>query len=453
MILVVDRSKGAGTIRLAQFPPTDYRGSDFSMEVAWPKGGPGGDWWFRGRLVDAERYSWSSDTIQSPNPNGPEPASTYLIPWLIGPDALPPRMAKTFDPSRVTEIWFDCWLSPDLTQTFEIGVDWVILGAPKFAPWSLRTSTLPASVIQTLFGGLISSVQMRDPGASDGTVTLNYTCRDYKLFTDGRTWNKDYTNLGLWDDQIISEVLTGTGLTPSILKLGPIAHTAVLALNFQYQTVTQVLDTIAKATGLVWFIDADGTFNYVVPDSQPVIVALTDQPGGDNFRVDEYDEDFFAPANDVTFIGDGVTAHVYDQASIDTYGLLQWTDYDMRVTKADTALQFAQTDLARSSTPNERGQFTCWKVGAKPGNIVRATAARYGWNQKDFAVQRVEMTQMANRAADTEVVLTVGDYNPTLADAMAQIAKQVATSSGPEGPPGAQGPAGAPGKDGEMVWT
>jgi hypothetical protein len=156
-----------------------------------------------------------------------------------------------------------------------------------------------------------------------------------------------------------------------------------------------------------------------------VVVELTDQAGGDSFRVESYNEDFYAPANDVTFIGDGVTAHVYDQGSINKYGLLQWIDYDLRVTKSDTALQFAQTDLARSATPNEQAEIVCWKVGAQPGGIVRLTAVRYGWQGKEMVVQRVTLKQLPDRGAMTEVRLTLGDYNRTLADAIAQIAAEV----------------------------
>jgi hypothetical protein len=228
---------------------------------------------------------------------------------------------------------------------------------------------------------------------------------------------------------MITEILNATGLAPSIVTLGTIAETGALQLNFQYQSVTQCLDAIASATGLVWSIDASGVFVYAVPASQPVIVDLTDAPGGTPFRVESYAEDFYAPANDVTFVGDGVSARVYDQTSIDKYGLMQWTDYDMRVTHADTALTAAETDLARASTPNERAELTCWTVGAIPGNVIRATAQRYGWVAKEFAVQHVEMTQLGDSGATTETKLTVGDYNPTLLDGMQAVAKEIAASN------------------------
>jgi hypothetical protein len=284
--------------------------------------------------------------------------------------------------------------------------------------------------VQTLFGGYITSVAMADGGALDGSVNVAYSCRDYKLFTDGRSWNRDYTTLGLTDDQIISDVLTGTGLVPSILTLGTMTRTTTLALNFQYQTVTQCLNAIASATGLSWYVDASGVFNYVAPAAQPVVVVLTDQPGGNAFRVDNYSEDFYSPANDITFLGDGVSAHVYDQASIDQYGRLQWIDSDLRVTHAETALTAATTDLARASTPNERAQITCWTVGAQPGNVLSATAARYGWSDKRLLVQKVELTQMGDSAANTQAVITCGDYNPTIVDAIAAIAQEVAATSG-----------------------
>jgi hypothetical protein len=419
MLFQVDRKYGAGQVRLAHFAPTDFHDCYLSLAVEWPKGGPGGAWFFRGRLVDANGASWYGSQISGNQDALPNP---YRIVYNLGPDRLPMRSAA-FDSTRVIEIWFECGFSPADT-VFTIGVDAVYLGAPLFAAWSLPQMALTAASPSTLFVGFVAARSMADAGALDGTVEVSYTCRDYKLFTDGRQWTKDYTALGLYDDQIIRDVLTGTGLTPSILQTGTITRTAVLALNFEYQTVTQILDAIAKATGRVWFIDVNGVLTYGENPAIPIL-ELADVAGKPSFRVEAYSEDFYAPANDVTFVGDGVTAHVYDQNSIDQYGLLQWVDYDLRVTHANTALQYAQTDLARASTPNERGELVCWTVGAQPGGIVRLTAARYGWNGKEMAVQRVVLKQLPDRAATTEARLTVGDYNPTLADAMAQIAAEV----------------------------
>lgn len=426
MLLQVNQAQGVGSVRLASFPATDFRGAMFSARVEWPKGGPGGAWSFFFRLQDAAGGAWFSSAISGNADALPNP---YRIVYSIGPDALPERAAAAFDAARVVAIWFDVVLTP-AAQTFDVGVDAVSLGAPVFPPWSLGVMALPAAAAQTLFAGVVTSRALHDAGAQDGTVDISYTCRDYKLFTDGRSWTKDYTALGLYDDEIIRDVLTGTGLSPSILQIGLLARTAVLALNFQYQTVTQILDAIAKATGRVWFIDVRGFLNYGENPAVPIL-ELSDEPGKASFRVEQYSEDFFMPANDVTFVGDGVTAHVYDQNSINRYGLLQWIDYDLRVTHADTALTFAQTDLARASTPNEQGEIVCWTVGAQPGGVVKCTAARYGWQAKELAVQRVVLRQLADRAATTEVRLSVGDYNPTLADAIAQIAREVnATTSG-----------------------
>jgi hypothetical protein len=423
LLIQVNRKNGSGQVRLAHFVPTDFQDCYLSLLVEWPKGGPGGAWFFRARLVDAAGASWYGSQISGNQDALPNP---YLIFYKLGPDRLPAPSAA-FDSERVTEIWFECGFSVEDT-VFNIAVDAVYLGAPLFAPWSLPRMQLAAGAPQTLFAGFVASRAMSDLGALDGTVEVSYACRDYRLFTDGRTWTKDYTTLGWYDDQIIRDVLTGTGLTPSILRLGSIAHTTVLELNFEYQSVTQILDAVAKATGRVWFIDVQGLFTY---GENPTIAVLelTDTAGQPSFRVESYSEDFFAPANDVTFVGDGVTAHIYDQDSIDRYGLLQWVDYDLRVTHADTALTFAQTDLARASTPNERGELVCWTVGAQPGGLVRLTAARYGWQAKEMEVQRVVLSQMPDRAATTEVRLTVGDYNPTLADAMAQIAAEVSATT------------------------
>lgn len=428
MIYLVDRSKGEGNLRLALLPPTDFSGASLTMQVGWPNVGPGGAWYFRARLMDQFGHVWLSPQYQSTDTNAPATPNANLVPWIIGPAPLPSSFEGGFDSSRVTEIWFDVWLSATPAQQFAITIDAFTLGVPGLKPY--LSTQLPNNAAQTLFGGYIASVAMSDRGALDGSVEVAYACRDYKLFTDARNWNKDYTNLNFTDAQIIRDTLTGTALVPSVLTLGNIASTGVLAMNFSYQTVTQVLNAVSKATGLSWYVDANGVFNYVQPDAQPVRVVLSDQPNGNPFRVDAYAEDFFAPANDVTFVGDHVTAHVWDQASIDRYGLLQWVDYDLRVTHADTALTAASTDLARASTPNERGQITCWTVGARPGNVIDASASRYGWSNKQLQVQKVQMRQLGDNAATSEVVITVGDYNPTITDAIASIAKSVASTSG-----------------------
>ena len=431
MLLTVDRSQGAGAIRLALLPPSDFSGASFQMQVTWPAGGPGGAWYFHARLIDQMGHSWISPQYQSTDVNAPIPDVPNPVPWVIGPAALPAFYEGQFDASAVTQIWFEVWLSTNLApQIFSMSIDSVLLGIPGLKPFALVPDQLPNNQAQTLFGGYIASVAMADKGALDGSVEVAYACRDYRLFTDARTWNKDYTALGYTDDGIIREVLTSTGLVPGVLTLGNIASTGPLALAFSYQTVTQILNAITAATGKSWYIDADGVFNYVTPAAQPAVVILTDQPGGNVFRVDSYSEDFYAPANDVTFVGDTVTAHVYDQNSINTYGLLQWVDYDLRVTRADTALLSAQTDLARASTPSERAQITCWTVGAKPGNVIQASAARYGWASKQLQVQRVQMTQLGDSAASTQVVITCGDYNPTLTDAITAIAKATQSTTG-----------------------
>lgn len=429
MLLQVDRQTPFGSILLGLFAPTDFSGAYFSVVVGWPLD-PGGDWSFNGYLEDAHGRIWRSPRIQAANPASAGDPNTFNVRMQIGPVALPAAWSNAFDARETTQVWFECYVSPTTpNQVFTISLESVTIGVSGFAPFQLPQPTLPAAQMQTLFGGYIASVSMQDAGAQDGTVDVTYACRDYKVFTDGRSWNKDYTDLAMTDAQILSDILTGTALVPSILSLGSIVSTGVLALNFQYQTVTQCLNAIANATGLTWFIDPSGVFNYLVPATQPVIVALTDQPGGKPFRLDSYSEEFFSPANDVTFFGDGVSAHVWNQASIDTFGRLQWNDYDLRVTHSDTALTAAQTDLARASTPSERGQITCWSVGAKPGNVISATAARYGWTNKQLEVQRVDMVQMGDSAQNTQVTITVGDYNPTLADAIEAIAKEVASTS------------------------
>jgi hypothetical protein len=432
MLFEVDRTYSYGSCQLAQFAPTDFLGAYFTMQVSWPLQ-PGGDWYFGANLEDSSGRAWQSPRVHAPNPSAPADPNTSRVPWRIGPIALPAAWQNAFDPSAVTQIWFECWVSAITpNQQFLISVDTVNLGPPaSTAAWSLVPNVLPPAAQQTIFGGYIVSVAMADAGALDGSVDVTYSCRGYRLFTDARQWNKDYTQLAMTDAQIIQDILTGTGLVPSIFSYGAIVSTGIVALNFAYQTVTQCLNAIANATGLVWSIDANGVFSYVQPDAQPVFIALTDQPGGIPFKVDNYAEDFYAPANDITFVGDGVTAHVYDQSSIDKYGRLQWVDYDMRVTQASTALLAAQTDLAESSVPKERAQLRCWQVGALPGNIVSATAARYGWSNKAFEVQRVQLQALGDAGATTQVVLSVGDYNPTLADAVAEIAKSVnATAAG-----------------------
>jgi hypothetical protein len=431
MLFEVERAQGMGTVLLAQFAPVDYRGAAFAAQVAWPAGGPGGDWWFRFALVDQSGRVWYTQETAPADPAAPAPETAWLIPYAVGPEALPTAWQDAFDAQQTTQIWFQVWTDPAAypAQVFDVAIDWVQLGAPAFAAWSLATETLPATTRETLFGGLVSSVSMTDGGALDGTVTITYSCRDYQVFTDGRSWNKDYTAAGMTDAQIIREILTGTGLTPSILTAGAITETGVLSLNFSYQTVTQCLDAIANATGLVWTIAADGTLNYQAPPAAPPTLTLTDQAGGNAFRVDEYALDWYAPANDVTFFGDGVSAHVYDQASIDQYGLMQWLDYDLRITHADTALTAAESDLERAATPNERASITCWTVGAQPGTVILATAARYGWTAKALEVQTVKLTQLADSGATTEVVLTCGDYQPTLLAAMQAVAKEAAATT------------------------
>jgi hypothetical protein len=428
MLLEVTRSLSDGAIQLDSFAPADFRGASFTGQIGWPEGGPGGDWYFRFALADASGRFWFTTPVRALDPAA-APGAAWLIPYQIGPQPLPTAWREQFDAEQTTQVWFQIWLDQSYpAQVFTVTVDWVTVGAPAFAPWSLATETLPATARTTLFGGIITSVQMADAGALSGAVEVTYSCRAYRVFTDGRTWNKDYSALEYTDRQMITEIFNATGLAPSIVRLGTIAETGVLQLNFQYQTVTQCLDAIASATGLTWSIDAMGTLVYAAPASQPVIVELSDAPGATPFRVDSYAEDFYAPANDVTFVGDGVTARVYDQTSIDKYGLMQWTDYDLRVTHADTALTAAETDLARASTPNERAEITCWTVGAIPGNVIRATAQRYGWSAKELAIQRVEMTQLGDSAATTETKLTVGDYNPTLLDGMAAVAKEIAAA-------------------------
>lgn len=320
----------------------------------------------------------------------------------------------------------------------------LLLGAPSGPPASASliftitvqntngaAYTLPAGPTWTIsninfgipqFGGFINSLAVKDlaDAYNGANVFASFLCRNYKVLADTALITGTFTATG--DGAIVDSITAG------IFNTGNIQTYKTLTVSYSNQTVSSIMDQLARTSGAVWFVDANNAVNYVLPSAiatpAPLILDA-DAPDGITslgfLNLSEWSQEFFTPCNYVVVRGINAGTPFFetrqDAASQTKYG---------RTLKAfiqdDTLSTTAQADavgdawLAKNADPKDRLSLKVYVDGFAVGQVVKINKANFGWQQKQFTIQSISLRQIytATDGFRREYILTLGDVRPDL---------------------------------------
>lgn len=173
----------------------------------------------------------------------------------------------------------------------------------------------------TVFAGNIGTVKAKRHPGLRGYLWFSLEAQDYNHIADRRVVAATYENQSVHDivDAVVANFLTGEGVTTTNVYSASPALVITSKLEFNYETVTQVLNKLASIAGYTWWIDVakDLHFGPLLASVAPISIS----DNSDNFRelVVEYSRDEYRNRQYVrteydlgrnlsdTFVGDGST--------------------------------------------------------------------------------------------------------------------------------------------------
>jgi hypothetical protein len=243
-----------------------------------------------------------------------------------------------------------------------------------------------------LFNGVVMQVTMKDTDAKWVTTRYELACNDWAVELDrtivvssveghllpNEIFPKDDA------DFIVRMLQTRTSRVNPRLIIG--GH-VIQALDYIGKSIRQILDDLCVLTNSVWYLDQIGLLHYfpasLAPGAPFAVSTEYDNERTFPFRMDNFNIDFSNPANSAWIFGHETwfwgqpmpesVVYLPDDASIAAYGEWNYAILDGSINTREEALTRARALLAASAYPIERGQFTVWRHGLYPGQLMHIT--------------------------------------------------------------------------------